>query len=646
MALGYAGKILHVDLTTGSLMVESPPESFYRKYMGGSALNMHYILRDMKAGVDPLGPENMLCLSLGVTTGAPISGQSRMTATAKSPLTGAIGDAQCGGFFPAEMKFAGFDAFIITGQAPQPVYLWVSEGNYELRDASHLWGKVTGEVDRILKAELDDDDIEIAQCGPAGEIGVRFAAIMNMSNRANGRTGMGAVMGSKKLKAVVVRGKQGRKNYAVADKEGLNSLARKGAKALPNSDAAGLAKYGTAETTGAQQATAMLPSFNFTSGVFPGWQQIDGVTMYDTILAGEDENAQDRKGRDTCYSCTIRCKRVVRIDEGPYKVDPYYGGPEYETTSTFGNYCGVDNLAAVAYANQLCNMYGMDTISCGATIAWAMECWEHGKLTTADTDGIELKYGNADAMVTLTEQIANGLGFGKILGLGSAQAAQLLGRGIDEYLITSKGQEAPAHMPQMKRSLSLIYAVNPFGADHQSSEHDLCYEGEAVAYPKRLGDIGLNKPQPVRSLGPGKVEFARTSQYTYSAMDSVNVCQFVYGPAWQLYDVEDLQQMINAVTGWDVTINELQEVGERRLNMMRAFNAREGIDRQQDKLPEKMFKKALVGGASAGIKVDKAEWEAALDEYYRQNEWDENGVPSRSKLTALGLDWVADQLVA
>ncbi|MCE7989088.1 MAG: aldehyde:ferredoxin oxidoreductase [Caldilinea sp. CFX5] len=646
MALGYAGKILHVNLTTGDLTVETPPESFYRQYMGGSALNMHYILRNMKAGVDPLGPDNMLCLSLGVTTGAAVSGQSRMTATAKSPLTGAIGDAQAGGFFPAEMKFAGFDAFIITGQSPKPVYLWVHDGEYELRDASHLWGKVTGEVDHILKAELGDDAIEIAQCGPAGENGVRFAAIMNMSNRANGRTGMGAVMGSKKLKAVVVRGKNGKRAYAVADKKTLNEIARKGAKALPTSDAAGLAKYGTAETTGVQQAVGMLPSFNFNSGVFAGWEKIDGVTMYDTILDGAETDEQDRKGRDTCYSCTVRCKRVVRIDEGPYKVDPYYGGPEYETTSTFGNYCGIDDLAAVAYANQLCNMYGMDTISCGATIAWAMECWANGKLTAADTGGLELSYGNAAAMVTMTEQIAKGEGFGKILALGSAQAAQVIGRDTADYLITSKGQEAPAHMPQMKCSLSLIYAVNPFGADHQSSEHDPCYEGQAVAYPKRLGDIGLSKPQPVRSLGPEKVEFARVTQYSYSALDSVNVCQFVYGPAWQLYDMEDLQQMVNAVTGWDVTIAELQAVGERRLNMLRAFNAREGIDRRQDKLPEKMFKKALIGGPSDGIKVDKAEWEAALDEYYRQNDWDENGVPSRAKLTALGLGWVADQLPA
>jgi aldehyde:ferredoxin oxidoreductase len=644
MPIGYNGKILHVNLTTGEMTVEEPPESFYRKYMGGSALNMYYLLKEMPAGADPLGSDNILALSVGVTTGAAISGQSRMTASAKSPLTGAIGDAQCGGFFPAEMKFAGFDAFIIKGKAPRPVYLWVNDGRYELRDAGHLWGKITGEVEAILKAELGDKDIEVAQVGPAGERGVRFSAIINMSNRANGRTGMGAVMSSKNLKAVVVRGKEGKKNYTVANKKALSDLARMGAKMFPTSDVAGLGKYGTAETTGVQQAVGMLPAYNFSSGVFEGWEKIDGPTMYDTILVGAAEDKQDLKGRDTCYSCTIRCKRVVEITEGPYKVDPHYGGPEYETTSTFGNYCGVDNLAAIAYANQLCNQYGIDTISCGATIAWAMECFENGLITMSDTGGIPLKFGNAEAMVQMTELIAKGEGFGQILGMGSAAAAKAIGRGTEEFLITSKGQEAPAHMPQMKRSLALIYAVNPFGADHQSSEHDPVYE-ENVAYPERLGALGLTEAQPVRSLTPEKVRFARETQFHYSLMDSVNVCQFVYGPAWQLYGPQDLRDLIEYVTGWDVTIEELQQVGERRLNMLRAFNAREGIDREQDKLAEKMFKKALKGGPSDGIAVDRAQFEAALDEYYRQNEWDvETGAPTRHKLEALELGWVADQL--
>jgi aldehyde:ferredoxin oxidoreductase len=645
MPYGYNGKILHVNLTNGDLEVEEPSESFYRKYLGGSALNMYYLLTQMLPGADPLGPDNILALSVGVTTGAPISGQSRMTSTAKSPLTGAIGDAQCGGFFPAEMKFAGFDAFIIKGQAPEPVYLWVNDGAYELRDARHLWGKITGEVETILQDELGDQHLEVAQIGPAGENLVRYAAIINMSNRANGRTGMGAVMGSKKLKAVVVRGKEGKKTFSVANKDGVLQLARYGAKIFPDSFVTGLGKYGTAGATSGQQGAGGLPTYNFNSGVFAGWEAIDGTTMYDTILKGAADNKQDLRGRDTCYSCTIRCKRVVEIKDGPYQVDPHYGGPEYETTSTFGNYCGVNDLAAVAYANQLCNQYGMDTISCGATIAWAMECFEEGKLTLAETGGLELRFGNAEAMVQLTEMIAKGQGFGQILGLGSAAAAEQIGRGTEAYLITSHKQEAPAHMPQLKSSLSVIYATNPFGADHQSSEHDPAYEQEYDYYAHRLKLLGLDRPQPKQSLTPEKIRFARKTQYMYSALDSVNVCQFVYGPAWHLYGPEELRQMIASVTGWDITLDEIMAVGERRLNMLRAFNAREGIDREHDKLPEKMFKKALKGGPSDGFKVDQAQFEAALDEYYRQNGWDvETGIPQRHKLEELDLAWVADEL--
>jgi aldehyde:ferredoxin oxidoreductase len=277
-----------------------------------------------------------------------------------------------------------------------------------------------------------------------------------MSNRANGRTGMGAVMASKNLKAIAVRGKRGKKNFNPANKAGLNEMARHGAKILPESDVAGLAKYGTAETTGAQQATAKLPAYNFNSGVFDEWEKIDGVTMYDTILRGAAEDKQDLRGRDTCYSCTVRCKRIVEITDGPYQVDPHYGGPEYETTSTFGNYCGISELAAISKANEICNKYGMDTISCGATIAWAMECFENGRITTEDTGGLELKFGNAEAMVRLTEMIAKREGFGDILANGSERAAEIIGRGTEEFLITSHRQEAPAHMPQITRVASTI----------------------------------------------------------------------------------------------------------------------------------------------------------------------------------------------
>lgn len=642
MAHGYHGKILHVDLTDGKFRVEEPGEAFYRKYMGGSAMAMYYLLKEMPPGVDPLGPDNVLVLALSVLTGAAISGQSRMTAAAKSPLTGAIGDSQGGGFFPAELKFAGFDAIVIKGVSEKPVYLWINEGQYELRDASHLWGKITGDAEAIIKEELGDDKIEVLQVGPAGENGVRFAGIFSMSNRANGRTGMGAVMGSKNLKAVAVRGKQ---RPSVADKAGLVKLAKWGAANLDDSDIAGIAKYGTAETTGSNQTSGTLPSYNYNSGVFDQWEALDGTTMYDTVLRGAAEGKQDREGRDTCYACTVRCKRVVELTEGTYKVDPHYGGPEYETTSTFGNYCAIDDLPAICKANELCNKYGMDSISCGATIAWAFEAFNAGILTLDDTEGLDLTWGNAESMVKLTEKIAKRDGFGDLLAEGSERAAKKIGRGTEAFLITCKGQEAPAHMPRVKRSLAIIYATNPFGADHQSHEHDPAIEDDLEYYTERMAVLGFTEAQEPRSLSAEKIRYTAASQRMYGAMDSLNLCQFVFGPAWQLYGPADMVTLVQTVTGWeDVSFDELQKVGERRLNMMRAFNAREGLDREDDVLPEKLFK-PLKGGVSDGWKLDRAEVESALDKYFEFCGWDvSTGNPTRVKLEELDLGWVADQL--
>lgn len=625
MPYGYNGKILHVLLNDLTLVIEEPSEDFYRKYMGGSALGAYYLLKHTPQNADPLGPENTLTLSLSVTTGAPVSGQSRLTATAKSPLTGGIGDAQGGGFFPAELKFAGFDAIVIYGQAETPVYLWIKDGHAELRPAGHLWGLTTWEVDRRLAEELDDPKIQVLQTGIAGEKGVRYAALINMSNRANGRTGMGAVMGSKRLKAIAVRGKM---RPPLADKKGLNTLARWGAQAFPESDIYGLGLLGTAEVLAYQQADGGLPTRNWSSGVFEGWQPLDGKTMAKTIL----------KERDSCYACTVRCKRVVEIETGPYPVDPLYGGPEYETLATFGSYCGVDNLAAVAYANQLCNQYGLDTISCGATIAWAMDCMQAGLLTAEDTGGLELRFGDHQAMTRMVKDIAFREGFGDLLAEGSARAAEVIGRGTQERVVAVKKQEMPAHMPQVKRSLGLIYAVNPFGADHQSHEHDPAYP----EYPQRMAEIGLTDPDPEYTLNEKGVRFALIGQYLYSALDSLNLCQFVFGPSWQLYGPGQVVEAVKTITGWDVDIEEILRVGERRLNLMRAFNAREGMGREADQLPAKMFQ-PLAGGPSDGLALGQAEIEKAKDLYYAQAGWEvETGVPTHQKLVELGLGWVAD----
>ncbi len=634
MSYGYTGKILHVNLTTSEIKVEEPEEQFYRTYMGGSAMGMYYVLKETPAGAEALSPENVLALCTGVVTGTPISGQSRLTSVAKSPLTGCIGDAQGGGYFPAEMKFSGFDAVIIKGKSPKPVYLWMHHGEAELRDASHLWGMTTGDAEDKLKEELEDKRIEVLQIGPAGENMVRFAALISMSNRANGRTGMGAVMGSKNLKAVVVRGKQ---KPSIANPEKFKELQKLAKTNLEPTGMDDFGKYGTPDVCSPQNKSGGLPTYNFNSGTFEKHEEINGKTLYNEHLRGHEKDEQNRFGRDTCFSCSIKCKRVSQIDEGPFKTDAKYGGPEYETLATFGSYCGISNMDAIIHANALCNMYGMDTISCGATISWAMECWAEGKITAEDTGGIELEYGSAEAMVKMTEMIAKHEGFGKILAEGSQKASEIIGRGTEDYLITSKGQEAPAHMPQVKRSLSVIYAANPFGADHESSEHDPAYK----AYPERMEQIGLTNPQERLALNEEMMRFAMVTQHLSSAVDSLSVCAFIFGASFQLYDANQLVEVVNAVTGWDTDMTEILAVGERRLNMLRAFNSREGIGRESDTLPKKMFKRPLEGGRSDGYSIDEKEWEKALEDYYRLCDWDVmTGHPSLKKMESLGLGWV------
>lgn len=642
---GFTGKILHVNLTTHTIEIEEPTEAFYRQYPGGSLLGLYYLWKYTPKGADPLGPENTLTLACSAPTGLPISGQSRATATCKSPSSGGVADSQAGGFWPAELKFAGFDAIVLRGASKTPVYLWVHDGQAELRDASHLWGKTTLTVDEALKEELGTAKVEIAQIGPAGEKLANFAAIMNMSNRAWGRTGVGAVMGSKKLKAIAVRGTQ---NVIPANKTAVTTLAKKGAAAFPKV-LENFGRYGTANTVMANNNSGGLPTYNWSAGFMEMAQaeKISGERLYDELLRGAAEGKQDRQGRDTCYACIVRCKRVVESEWRNNAIIPEYGGPEYETIATFGSYCGVDDLHAITYANQLCNEYGVDTISCGATLSWAMECFENGVFTLEDTGGIDLRFGNAEAMVQMLELTLKREGFGNYLAEGSAKAANLLERG-HEYLLTVKGQELPAHMPHVKRSLGLIYAVNPFGADHESSEHDPMYHPKVFAGRAGVGlrQLGLEKPQDPKVLNAEKVEFALKTQYNISAKDTLGLCNFVFGASWQLYnEPQDMADLLAAATGWDVDVAEVQRIGQRRLNLMRAFNAREGLTRADDNLPQKLFKQALKGGRSDGLILDQAELAAGLDMYHEQAGWDSaTGMPTRETLEALGLGWVADEL--
>jgi aldehyde:ferredoxin oxidoreductase len=629
MPYGYNGRVLHVDLTRQTWWVEQPPELFYRTYLGGSGMGTCYLLKEMRPGVDALSPNNVLTLFTGPATGAAISGASRVCANARSPLTGAIGDSQAGGFWPAELKAAGFDGLVLKGRAPRPVYLWIHEGEVELRDASHLWGRVTGEVQQSIREELGDPRIEVLQIGPAGERLVRYAAIINMCSRANGRTGLGAVMGSKNLKAIAVRGKS---RPQTKDTNALRELARWGAEAFPKSELAGLRDHGTGATVAPQQAVGGLPTRNWESGVFDGWEAIDGMTITGTVL----------KGRDTCFGCIVRCKRVVEIAEGPYPVDPLYGGPEYETLAALGSYCGVDDLAAICKANELCNKYGLDTITTGAVIAWAMDAYEHGMLTVADTDGLELCFGNASAMVEMTRRIAERRGLGDLLAEGSTAAARRIGRGSEALLATGKGQELPAHSQHVKRSLALIYAVNPYGADHQSHEHDPTYL--PGPYEQYLAEIGLLEPiDDLLTLDRRKVRASLYTQWVYSLANSLALCQFVWGPAWQLYHASQIATLVQAVTGWNITLWELIKAGERTLNLQRAFNAREGFTSREDVLSPKALR-ALRGGPSDGLAVDEAELARAREVYYAMCGWDAEGRPTRGKLEELDLGWVADML--
>lgn len=623
--------ILKIDLNKAEIKTERLSGEIYRLYPGGSALGLYLAMQDIKPGIDPLSAENTLVFSVSALTGLPISGISRVNVTAKSPLTGTMGDTQAGGFFPVHLKSNGYDAIVINGKSEKPVYLFIDGDKVELKDGKDIWGKVTGDAEDIIREELARDDIEISQIGPGGENLVKYACIINMCNRANGRTGMGAVMGSKNLKAIVVTKGKAMKAF---DEERFGELAKSVSTRLKeNEGMAGLGKYGTNRNFESFSEEGFLPTKNWTTGVFPeGANNITGKTMYETIL----------KERDTCFACAVRCKRVVEV---PGMVDPRYGGPEYETAATFGSYCGVTSLEYVSLANQMCNMYGLDTISCGATIAFAMECFEKGLIDEEVTDGIKLNFGNEEALPILIEKIAKREGFGDLLAEGSYRAAERIGKEAISLSISVKNQELPAHMPQHKPSVGLIYAVNPFGADHQSSEHD-----PALVMPKdsreriRLAKLGIHKGYEDNfTMDDEKVRFALETQRYISIQDTLCLCQFVWGPAWELYGPDEMVELCKAGIGWDTSLYELMQVGERRINMMKYFNAREGFTKEDDKLPERIFK-PLKGGPTEGVVLDKEAHDKAKDLYYEMAGWDrETGNPKESTMKSLSLQWLLEK---
>lgn len=621
-------RILFVDLNTKTTRVETLDAETYRKYPGGSALGMYLMLKNMDPHVDPLSPENMLIFSVAPLTGMAISGQSRMCVTTKSPLTGTAGDSQVGGFIPAALAGNGWDSIVFTGKAADPVYLYIDGDKTELRDARHMWGMITGDTEDAIAEDLGHNKFEASVIGPAGENLVSYASIMHRLSRANGRNGVGAVMGSKNLKALVVKKTPPVKPHDFTLLKTLTLDVKD--RMAANEVIVDTSLNGSAGCVDGHAAEGFLPSYNWDKGIMEDWIKTAGTTITATVL----------KERDTCFGCAIRCKGVVDI---PGKAEPKYGGPEYETLATFGSYCGNTDLGDICHANQLCNMYGMDTISCGATIAWAMDCYEKGILTDEMTGGLELKYGNGSVFDELIKKIAvKEDGIGALLAKGSAVAAKELGPEAVDLTVTCKGQEWPAHMVQFKPNLAVNYAANPFGADHQSSEHDPALmapdDDQNWIWPNMLDKF--EKCDRYGVLDDNKAKFAYATQKFYSMLDTLCLCQFAWGPAWQLYGPLELITFCKAACDWDVTIDELQEIGERRINMMKLFNFKLGFTRKDDKLPKKAYIPIeYTEGEIAQITPEQ--FENALTTYYRYAGWDtETGIPTEETIKRLGLEWV------
>ena len=512
-----------------------------------------------------------------------------------------------------------------------PVYLWVHDGRAEIHEAGHLWGLDTRTAQERIREELDEPRARVALIGPGGENLVRYACITNELRHFNGRTGMGAVMGSKNLKAIAVRGHG---KLELADPEEVRRIAKLAPKLIAdNGNAFLLHKMGTSGFLIHHNHDGGLPTRNFASGWFAKAKAIDGQAIHERFVVRFE----------TCYACAMRCKQVIAAED-PYLLDPAYGAPEFESLAALGAYTGVSDLDAVCKAAELCNRYTLDTISAGATIAWAMDCFERGVITIQDTEGLELRFGDGALLVQLVEMIAHREGLGDLLAEGLARAAALWGPEAGALAVHCKGQPFPAHMPRVKRSLALAYATNPFGADHISTEHDPFllpnFPSDLREKVKALGVLGTAS---LDDLGTLKVRLVAYSQRFFSLLDSLELCSFCFAPAW-IYDTAQLVALVRAITGWSTRLWELMKIGERRINLLRAFNAREGWDSRGDILPPRLAE-PLIGGPTDGRAVDMEQWAWAKKEYYKLMGWDPTtGNPTAAKLHELDLGWVADEL--
>lgn len=629
MLKGTSGKILRVDLTRQTISTEQIDEAFYRLYPGGKALAAYYLLRELPKGVDAFSPENILIFANGLLTGAPFSTATRYNVIAKSPLSRGFGESEAGGFWGPELKMAGWEAIIVNGRAEHPVYLWIHNDHVEIRDARDLWGQEPELVQNKIRETHNDKLIRVLQIGIAGENLVRYASITNDLRHFNGRNGMGAVMGSKNLRAIAVRGNSKYLDFA-HDPQPIAELGRALAKRVKDHPQAwDLQDKGTPGLVDGLNAAGILPTRNFHQGAFENIDLIKWAEYESKLLTA----------RKSCYACAVRCKREVKVDDR-YQVSDAYGGPEYETLDGFGPNCGIGDLQAIAKANELCNRFGLDTISTSSVVAFAMECFEHGLIGLKETDGIPLRFGNAPAMLKMVEWIAQRKGIGDLLAEGAQRAAEVIGGDAKFFAMHVKGQELPMHDPRGKVGVGIGYAINDAGADHLVSIHDpMIANPESVGF-KGAAVLGIEAVPP-RELSPRKARNYFIVE-NWNSMEKVTGLCF-FGPAPRSFiQVDEVVNVVRAATGWAITVQDLLKIGERATNMARAFNIREGFSRADDYLPERLYQ-PLENGALQGVAISKPDFEQTLTELFKLKGWNpETGAPTREKLRELEIEWVAD----
>lgn len=623
---GFMGKLLFVNLSNYKIKEEAIDYNMARDYLGGYGLGVRIIYERQKPGVDPLGEDSIYGALPGPLTGTSLPVVSRYNVNAKSPLTGSWGDANSRGYFGPTMKFSGYDGVFVTGISEKPVYLLINNGKAELYDASEIWGHDTFFTEEFLK-EKYGKKAEISCIGQAGEKLSLIAGVMTAKGKAAGRSGMGAVMGSKKLKAIVVMGNQ---KVPVANEELVNSLRKKYNKQIRTSDGFA-ASYRTAGTPGYVE----LGALNGDSPV-KNWYGIGEIDLKDTSQYDFNYMKKYIVKRGTCYKCPMGDWKYVELKNGPYRLNELTQMPEYETTSAFGSYCLNTNYESIIKCNDLCNRHGIDTISTGAVIAFAISCYEEGLITKKDTDGIELKWGDHQAITKMTEKICLRDGFGDLLADGVKIAADRIGKGSEKYAIHVGGQELPAHDSRFEPSMASIYKNEATPGRHiQASQYCV-----PPLLPKIMSDVDFsfsfgNK----RDIFTGRAKAQRILANLFHSVSAIGMCAWGYLST----DVTFMPECLSAVTGWEIDLDEIMLIGERIGNLRLAFALREGVNPVKLKYPDiALGKPPFKNGPTKGITVDL---DLITKEYCEEMGWDiKTGKPTKEKLIELGLDWVIDDI--